>query len=256
MKTAHSPRNNRVLTIVFPPALPAHCAAPYLVELLHRRLDDIRAVRKDTGLKIPPVVGLHAECRACQVRAAHINLPAVENNHLEMDPWAYQPLQPVIQDRVPVKILAESRSGLLRMYKPDLHALAYEHRQQLQERNRLASDLDISILDVGRPYPQSMLHVLAPGQDAGIMLGIGNKLYHHAASWSPQRYAIHPTSRNLRRILPVKFPSAPTLAPDGPYCASVPARARDAPLRIPVLHPEVVCRTASRRPLSDPVGPR
>ena len=83
-------------------------ADPNVVKLLHGLLDDLRIIGQDAGLEVALIAALHANACPGEVSAADIYLLAVKDQHLEVNPGAEHPFQPVIQHRIPVKVLPET----------------------------------------------------------------------------------------------------------------------------------------------------
>ena len=113
---------------------------------------------KDMGVGLCAII-LHANVGACEIGTTNICFFAIKDHHLEMHPWAKHPLQPIIKNWEPVKILPEVRPWLLGMNQPHSHPFLNQLSQHFQERLERLPILDIQILDVSRSNPQRLLHM-------------------------------------------------------------------------------------------------
>ena len=153
----------------------AVAAHPHSVEQLHCLFHNHSVVGEDAGLEVAGVFALHTNARTGEVGAADIDFLAIEDEHLEMHARTERPFHPVDERRVLIKVLAESGSRFLGVDEPYFHAPADELRQQFEERHFHPALLDIRILDVGGANPQRVLHILAVGEDVGVVDGIGEE---------------------------------------------------------------------------------
>ena len=81
-------------------------------------------------------------------------------------------LQSVIEDRVLIEILSESRAWFFGMNQAYLHTLADELSQLLQERDFLTLDINVCVFDVSSAYPKCLSHALTASKDMCIVVGI------------------------------------------------------------------------------------
>ena len=141
-------------------ALLAELTNPYIIKLVHGLFYYCRIVSQYASFKISFVFALHANTGTCQVGAADTDLLKVKDEHLEVNSWTEHPLQTVVQDGVPIEVLPKGGTWFLSMNEPHLHTLAYQLRQQSQERFLLLAWLHIEVFDVSSTNPKSMLHGL------------------------------------------------------------------------------------------------
>ena len=125
---------DRVWAVVFALTGFAVLAHPDVVKLLHGLLDDLWITGQDASLEVTLIAALHADASAREVSAADVHLLAVKNQHLEVNPGAQHPLQPVIQHGIPVKVLPEVRPRLLSMNQPHLNPSPNQQSDNRQER--------------------------------------------------------------------------------------------------------------------------
>ena len=131
----------------------AMLAHPNVIKLLHGLLDDLWNIGQDARLKVALIVALHADAGTREVSAADVHLLAVKNQHLEVNPGAQHPFQPVLQHGIPVKVLPEVRPRLLSMNQPHLNTSPNQQSDNRQERGEVPS----SFLSLGRKNKFSLL---------------------------------------------------------------------------------------------------
>ncbi len=149
------PKNspNRIPAILPPSARFAVFAHPHFIKLVHGLFDDLRVVGQYSGLEVACCFGFHTDTSACEVGATHVNLFAVEYEHLEMNSWAEHSLQSVVQHRVFIEVLTKVRSRLFCMDQPHLHTPADELGNKRQKRFLLFAHLHIEVFDIGGANP-------------------------------------------------------------------------------------------------------
>ena len=135
-------------------------ANPDVVELVHCLLHDFGVVGEDAGLKVAFVVVLHADAGAGEVRAAHIDFLAVEDEHLEMDTGTEHPFETIVENRVFVEVLTEVRTGFFGMNQTHLHTPPDELSYQSEKGFLLFANVNIEILDVSSANPKRVFHGL------------------------------------------------------------------------------------------------
>ena len=69
---------------------------PDFVELVHGLLHDFRVIGQDASLEVSLVVRLHSDAGTSKVRASHIHLLAVKDEHLEVDSRTKHTFQAVV----------------------------------------------------------------------------------------------------------------------------------------------------------------
>ena len=69
---------------------------PDLIKLVHGLLYDFWIISQDAGLEVMRVISFHADAGTSKIGTTDISLFAIKDHHLEMYPWAKNPLQPVI----------------------------------------------------------------------------------------------------------------------------------------------------------------
>ena len=79
---------NRIPTILLPATAPALESCPDGIELVHRRFHKNGIIREDSRLEVPGGVSFHADTGTGKVGRADVRYFAVEDNQLEMHPWA------------------------------------------------------------------------------------------------------------------------------------------------------------------------
>ena len=129
-------------------------ADPNVVKLLHGLLGDLRIIGKDAGFEDALIAALHTDAGTREVSATNIHLLAVKHQHLEVNPGTQHSLQPVIQHRIPVKVLPEVRPRLLSMNQPYLNPSPNQQRDNGEKRLRRITNLDMQVLDISRTNPQ------------------------------------------------------------------------------------------------------
>ncbi len=77
-----------IRAVVFALAGFAVFADPYVVELLHGLLDDLRIIGQDARFEVTLIAAFHADACPREVSATDIDLFAVKNQHLEVNPGA------------------------------------------------------------------------------------------------------------------------------------------------------------------------
>ena len=154
--------HNRIRAILSPFARFAVFPHPHFIKLVHGLFDDLWVVGQDSGFEVACCFSFHSDAGACEVGATHVNLFAVEYEHLEVDSWTEHSLQSVVQHGVFIKVLTKVRSRLFRMDKPHLHASADELSNKCQKRFLLTAHLHIEVLDIGGANPKRVLHGLDP----------------------------------------------------------------------------------------------
>ena len=132
---------------------------PDLIKLVHRLLYDVRIISQNAGLEVTSAISLHADASTSEIGTPNLRLSVIKDHHLEMNPWTKHSLQPIIQNREPVKVLSEVWPRLLGMNQPHSHTFLNQLSQHLQERLLSLPILDIQILDISRPNPQRLLHM-------------------------------------------------------------------------------------------------
>ncbi len=85
--------NNRISAELSSPAALAAEARPDAVEVVHRRLHELRTVRQDAGLEVAPGSALHPDSRAGEIGGADIGDGPVKHQNLEVHPRAERSLE-------------------------------------------------------------------------------------------------------------------------------------------------------------------
>ena len=147
---------------------------PDFVELVHCLLHDFRDISQDASLEVSLIVRLHSDAGTCKVRAAHIHLLAVKDQHLEVDSRTKHSLQAVIQDRILVEVFPEVRPRLLCMNEPHLHTFSNELGNESQERFCFLAHLNVKVFYVSSPNPKRLLHGLHSRKHLFVMVSIGD----------------------------------------------------------------------------------
>jgi hypothetical protein len=106
----------------------AELANPYVIKLVHGLFYYCRVISQYARLKVAFIFTLHTDTGTCKVGASDIDLFEVKDEHLEMNTRTEHPLQTVVQDGIPVKVLPKGGTWFLSMNEPHLHVLAYELR--------------------------------------------------------------------------------------------------------------------------------
>lgn len=104
---------NRVAAELPSPAPLAAESGPDAVEVVHRRLHELGAVRQDAGLEVAARSPLHPDSRAGEIGGADVGEYPVEHQNLKVHPRAERPLEAGRQDRIPVELIAEDGPWLL-----------------------------------------------------------------------------------------------------------------------------------------------
>ena len=123
---------------------------PYFIKLIHGLLYDFWFIGQDARFKVTSAITLHSNAGTSQIGAADIHFFSIKHKHLEMHPRAKHPLQPIIQNREPVKVLTEVWPRFLGMNQSHCHSFLYQPGQYLQEWLLALPIFDIQILDVSR----------------------------------------------------------------------------------------------------------
>ena len=118
-------------------------AHPDVVKLFHGLLDDLWLIGQDASLEVTLIAAFHANAGAREIGTADIHLLTVKDQHLKVNPGTQHPLQPVIQHRIPVKVLPEVRPRLLSMNQPHLKPSSNQQRNERQERLLFLANINI-----------------------------------------------------------------------------------------------------------------
>ena len=170
----------RIRTELPPFASFAMFANPHVVELVHRLLHDFGVIGEDARLEVSLAIGFHADARTGEVRAADIDLLAVEDYQLEVDTRTKHSFQPIEQDGILVEVFSESWTRLFRMNETNLNTTPYQLGDEREERFLLLAHLHVKVLDVGGADPEGVLHGGHTGKNRGVVGGVGDIGEHNA----------------------------------------------------------------------------
>lgn len=92
-----------------------------------------------------------------------------------MHPRTKNPLQPVVEQGIFIKILPEGWPGFFGVDEAHLHSLADKSGQSSQKGFLILAAFHVQILDVGRAYPQRLLDAEGAQEDVGVVGVVGDE---------------------------------------------------------------------------------